>query len=197
MLPVSLLLAAWVAFAFHPKAGTLPLTPKNTLSETKKKDVVTIRIYKSKYRLELYRNDSLLRTYPVVFGFNPVDDKQKQGDGCTPEGTFHIQAKYPHRSWSYFMWLDYPTKDSWRKFNENKKKGIIASGDDIGGEIGIHGVPFVTSGFGSKPSANTPHADDIIDKKTNWTLGCISLKTADISELYTLVPVGTEVLIFH
>jgi len=60
--------------------------------------------------------------------------------------------------------------------------GLIPKKATIGGEIGIHGVP---KGY-----------DYLIDEKENWTLGCISLKTNDINELYDAVSYHTKIYIF-
>ncbi|MBC7920840.1 MAG: hypothetical protein H7Z75_07075, partial [Ferruginibacter sp.] len=49
-----------------------------------------IVVIKSKRRLRLYSNNKLVRTYRVGLGFNPVDDKVKEGDGTTPESDFYI-----------------------------------------------------------------------------------------------------------
>lgn len=59
-----------------------------------------ILIDKSAYTLQVYHKDSLLITYPCVFGFDPVSDKMQEGDGATPEGEFGIRSMYPHKSWS-------------------------------------------------------------------------------------------------
>jgi murein L,D-transpeptidase YafK len=158
---------------------------------------VKLVVKKSDYVLQLYIDNKLVKEYPVVLGNDPVNDKTHEGDGCTPEGTYKIKAKYPHKSWTYFMWIDYPNEAAWKRFNENKKNGVIAKNATIGGEVGIHGVPFESSAFGSTPSDTTPHQDWLIDKRVNWTLGCISLKTADIKEIYTYAVVGTEVQILH
>lgn len=159
--------------------------------------LVKVLIVKHAYQLSLIIDGHTVKNYPVVLGPNPVDDKKQQGDGCTPEGFYKIRAKYPHQSWSYFLWIDYPNAPAWARFNANKKNGVIKKDADIGGEVGIHGVPFVTSAFGTKPDKNTPHADNLIDMGVNWTAGCISLKTADIIEIYKYVPVGAEVEIQH
>src|SRR5687767_2251605 len=45
-----------------------------------------IVVFKSKRQLELYSDGSLVRTYRVGLGLNPVDDKQREGDRATPEG---------------------------------------------------------------------------------------------------------------
>ena len=138
-----------------------------------------ILIDKSEYTLQVFHKDSLLITYPCVFGFNAVDDKMQEGDGATPEGNFGIRSMYPHKSWSYFIWIDYPNEESWRRFRKRKADGIIDLSATIGGEVGIHGVP------GS--------ADDLIKNKTNWTLGCISLTSEHITDLYKSISSATKV----
>ena len=136
-----------------------------------------VKIDKSDYTMEVYHKSKKLITYPCVFGFNPVDDKHQEGDGCTPEGTFKIRSMYAHRSWKYFIWIDYPNKESWRRFNKRKADGTIDKAGTIGGEIGIHGVP--------------EGADDMIAEKYNWTLGCISLTNKDITDLYKSIGSNT------
>lgn len=147
------------------------------------KEKIYIEVSKSSYLLQLKIGEVVIKGYPVVLGFDPVNDKKQEGDGCTPEGTFKIQSKYPHKSWSKFIWFDYPNDESRKKFEARKKKGEIPKDARIGGEVGIHGVP--------------DKDDRIIDQKINWTLGCVSLKTADINEIYSLVKVGTKVVIEH
>lgn len=134
------------------------------------KNELLMLIDKSDYTLTVMHKDKKLITYPCVFGFNPIDDKSQEGDGCTPEGTFKIRSMYAHKSWSYFIWIDYPNTSSWEKFKKRKAEGKLSSDATIGGEVGIHGVPV--------------GMDELIDQKSNWTLGCISLKTNDITDLY-------------
>lgn len=135
-------------------------------------DSIKVLIIKSDYELSLWYGKTKLKNYPVVLGFNPTDDKRREGDGCTPEGFFRMKDKYPHKSWSKFIWINYPTADSYKKHNEAKQKGKIPKSAKIGGDIGIHGVP--------------EGSDNAIDDRDNWTLGCISLKTADINEIYDI-----------
>ncbi|MFT6984158.1 MAG: murein L,D-transpeptidase YafK [Crocinitomicaceae bacterium] len=147
------------------------------------KGELLLKIDKSAYTFSVYHDDSLLISYPCVFGFNKTDDKRQEGDGCTPEGDFGIRSQYPHKSWNYFIWVDYPTKESWSKFRKSKADGDIPSSATIGGEIGIHGVP---EGY-----------DSMIDNGTNWTLGCISLKNKDIEDVYKSVNSETKIVIVH
>lgn len=145
------------------------------------KNKSSILIEKSKYRLTFFYDSQPIKSYPVVFGANPVEDKLKAGDKKTPEGKFKIQDLYPHNPWSKFIWLDYPTKSSWRKHFKAKREGKINWNDSIGSEIGIHGTPD----------------DGLIENKSNWTFGCISLKNKDVDELYEFVQKGTEVEIIQ
>ncbi|HBE19430.1 MAG TPA: hypothetical protein DEG17_11585 [Cyanobacteria bacterium UBA11149] len=147
------------------------------------KSQTSILIEKSQYRLILYYNHQPIKSYPVVFGKNPVADKLKEGDLKTPEGIFQIRDLYPHPNWSKFLWLDYPTKQSWQKHFQSKMAGKINVSDTIGSEVGIHGVPA--------------GEDNLIDKRSNWTWGCISLKNQDVDELYQVVQQGTKVEIIH
>lgn len=146
-------------------------------------DSIKVLIIKSDYELSLWFGNTKLKNYPVVLGFNPIDDKRREGDGCTPEGFFKIKDKYPHKSWSKFIWISYPTADSYRKHNDAKQKGKISKSAKIGGDIGIHGVP--------------DGCDYMIDDKENWTLGCISLKTKDINEIYDIFSKVTVIEIRH
>lgn len=140
---------------------------------------LSVRITKSEYELGIYNGDILLKNYPVVFGSNPLDDKLREGDQCTPEGTFEMRSKYDHKKWTRFIWIDYPNAESWKKHNAAKKKGLITKNADIGGEIGIHGVP---AGY-----------DEAVDYRRNWTLGCISMKNKDVIDLYPFITTSTVI----
>ncbi len=142
---------------------------------------ISILIDKSDYKLAVLHDTIIIKEYPVVFGGNSINDKLMQGDGCTPEGTFYIFSKYPHKSWSKFIWIDYPNNDSRKKHNKAKQDGIIPENASIGGEIGIHGVP--------------KGMDKLIDLKSNWTLGCISLKNDDVNEIYPYITKNTDIII--
>jgi murein L,D-transpeptidase YafK len=142
---------------------------------------IQILIDKSEYKLSVFAADTLVKEYDVVFGGNPVDDKEKEGDKRTPEGIFGVRDKYPHRKWSKFIWIDYPNAASWEKFNKRKADGIIKEGETIGGEVGIHGVP--------------DGMNNLIDEKINWTLGCISMKNNDVNEIYPYISKKTKITI--
>lgn len=147
------------------------------------KSQLSIKIDKSAYTLSVLHKDSVLISYPCVLGFNAVDDKHQEGDGCTPEGEFGVRSMYAHKSWKYFIWIDYPNAESWNRFNQRKADGTIKSNATIGGEIGIHGVP--------------EGSDYLIDDRVNWTLGCISIKNAHIEDLYKSITKSVQIEIVH
>ena len=146
-----------------------------------KKTSIWLSIDKKNLTLSVMADEKQLKTYPVVLGFNEKDDKRLEGDGCTPEGDFKALSKYKHAKWSRFIWVNYPTEDSERKHQLAKKEGKISENATVGSEIGIHGVPN--------------NDDSIIDKYNHWTLGCISLKTAHIIEVYDVVDKNTRISI--
>lgn len=142
---------------------------------------ISIIIDKSDYELSVYDDKGWYATYPVVFGNNSLEDKKMEGDNNTPEGSFKITSKRNHEKWQKFMAIDYPTKESWDKFNQRKKNGEIPANASIGGAIGIHGT--------------WDHEDFVVDRYKNWTMGCISMKKSDVLEVYNFTPVGTKVVI--
>ena len=161
----------------------IPDTPlDHPLSEAK------IVIHKLERKLYLYSEGKLLREYPIKLGKNSVDDKVRQGDLCTPEGSFYICTKNPRSQYHLSLGLSYPNIEDAKRGLEshliNKKqydaivrrnaaKGIPPWDTQLGGEIFIHGEA------------------DIWD----WTYGCVALYNADIDELFKVVPVGTKVVI--
>jgi murein L,D-transpeptidase YafK len=168
--------------AVHPSIAQQPsFNPNKSLTEligtTVEKAAVSILIEKSKSRLTVFYKLQPIKSYPVVFSTSPIGDKLAEGDRKTPEGIFHIRSLYPHPSWSKFMWIDYPTAQAWREHFQAKFSGKLSWSATIGGEVGIHGVP--------------KGGDGVIDQKGNWTWGCISLKNADVNEVYEVTQAGT------
>lgn len=157
-----------------------PMSLKTIVNDRKiqPKDLMIV-VYKSERKVQVFFQSEKLIEYPCVLGFEPIGDKMQEGDGKTPEGKFKIKAMYPHKSWSYFIWFDYPNDNSNKKFKERKANNIISESATIGGDIGFHGVPEKN--------------DEIIKKKIDWTLGCISLSTENITDLYQSIGKETSI----
>jgi murein L,D-transpeptidase YafK len=154
------------------------LLAKNGYNGNGAKPTVIV-VHKLSRKLTIYQGLTPLKTYSVVLGNDPYNDKLCQGDTCTPEGVYRIRAKYPHSRWDYFMWLDYPNTQDWLKFARAKKAGRLPPDADIGGQVGIHGTEDPTRNLSGM----------------NWTKGCVSLMNKDLEEIYPLVNDKTLVVI--
>jgi murein L,D-transpeptidase YafK len=153
--------------------------PLQTLLSSDKREKISVLIEKSKRRLTVFQNLKPVKSYGIVLGGSPVGDKRYEGDMKTPEGIYHLRDLYPHPDWSKFMWINYPTPQSWRKHFQSKFAGEIPWFLPVGSDVGIHGVP--------------QGRDLLIEQGSNWTWGCISLKNSDVDEIYSVVQVGTLV----
>ncbi len=147
-----------------------------------------IVVYKRERKLEFYSDKKLLRSYRIGLGFSPVADKEREGDGATPEGDFYIFVKNNKSAYYLSLGISYPNaEDAERGFRDgliNKKqrdsildairnRAAPPQYTKLGGLIYIHG-----HGAGS-----------------DWTWGCVALENADIKELYDAVLIGTPVTI--
>lgn len=143
-------------------------------------DAIRFEVVKSARLFRVIANGAELKTYPCVLGEVPEGDKMMQGDRKTPEGVFGIRSKRMHDRWHAFVWIDYPNAESRRRFAQRKRDGLIPAHADIGGEIGIHGVP---AGM-----------DHWIDTGVDWTFGCIALKNPDVDEIYPYIRAGNTTI---
>lgn len=73
---------AITVYYFYPEKGL----PNN-------KNITKILLIKHKRLLYVYSDGTLLKSYKVSLGFNPVGKKQFEGDGKTPEGNYIINDK--------------------------------------------------------------------------------------------------------
>lgn len=140
-----------------------------------------IIVDKSDYELKVYDDEGWYATYPIVFGSKDLSDKMREGDKRTPTGSFKVVLKKIHPKWGPELLLDYPTPESYRRFNERKAKGLIPQNAKIGDGIAIH--------------ATRPEEEWTVDNFYNWTDGCVSVKYSEMKDLFGYIPVGTPVTI--
>jgi murein L,D-transpeptidase YafK len=147
-----------------------------------------IVVNKSERRLQLYSDSTLVRTYKVGLGLNPIPDKVRQGDRATPEGEFYVFTKNNKSAFYLSLGISYPNaEDAERGLRDGlisraqhdaivkaiKRKATPPQNTALGGDIYIHG--------------NGASSD--------WTWGCVALENEDIRELFDAVEVGTPVTI--
>ncbi len=143
----------WFYFAPAPVAPALP-----TLVGT----VDRIIVDKTARRMALVQDGQTVREYRIALGFSPKGDKERQGDGRTPEGVYRIDRRNDRSSYHLSLGLDYPQADD--------RARAAAGGYDPGGDIMIHGQP------NSLP-------DDMVIKG-DWTAGCIAVSNAEMREIW-------------
>ena len=147
-----------------------------------------IVVYKKERKLELYSDKTLVRSYRVGLGFNPVADKQREGDGATPEGDFYVFVKNNKSAYYLSLGVSYPNVEDAKRglrdglITQQQYEAIVDAQQrkvappqytKLGGLIYIHGN----------------------GAKSDWTLGCVALENEDMKELFDSVAVGTPVTI--
>ncbi|MEO6671354.1 MAG: L,D-transpeptidase [Ferruginibacter sp.] len=140
-----------------------------------------IIVDKSDYELKVYDAEGWYATYPIVFGSKDLSDKMREGDKRTPNGSFKVVLKKIHPKWGPELLLDYPNEVSVQRFKERKAQGVIPKNAKIGDGIAIH--------------ATRPEEEWTIDNFYNWTDGCVSVKYTEMKDLFSYIPVGTQVTI--
>lgn len=165
-----------------PGAQASPAPLKLPLTDLK------IVVSKSKRRLTLFSEGRAVRVYRIALGANPSGDKEREGDGRTPEGEFYVCVKNGRSNFYLSLGLSYPgvedagrglrdgliTRDQYRRIAAAVRHKRRPPWDTaLGGEIFIHG--------GGTAS--------------DWTRGCVAMENSDIKELFDAVLEGTPVKI--
>ena len=142
-----------------------------------------ILVHKKLRRLQaLDENGHEAFRFPIALGRCPEGNKERQGDGKTPEGRYRVCLKNPQGKFGPSLGIDYPSPDDALRLGaEEKLLELIRLahregrrppwGSPLGGEICIHG--------GGTAS--------------DWTAGCVALENRDMEALFPLVALGTPV----
>ena len=132
--------------------------------------ITSITVSKKARKLSIFNDSAIIKSYSIGLGSEPMGDKKVEGDGKTPEGTYFIDRKNPKSRFFLSLGISYPNK---KDLAEAKILGKSA-----GGDIFIHGQD------------RKPHFFN-----RDWTAGCISMRNKDIKEIYSLVDIGTPIVI--
>ncbi len=119
LLLLPLVLYFFLPFSFPNTNRTLHAVPEGAPNP------YYIVVDKSDYELKVYDDEGWLATYPVVFGSNDMRDKYMEGDKRTPEGQFKVLLKKIHPKWGPELLLDFPNKETMKKFDERKGEGLV------------------------------------------------------------------------
>lgn len=171
----------------------LSLITSSSSSINKKRDMSNIKdprlvIRKTKRILQVFDEKVLVKTYKVVLGFDPVADKESEGDGRTPEGEFYVFTKNPESKFHLSLGVSYPgLEDAERGLEAN----LIthAEYDEIVAAIAEKRMPLQKTGLGGEIYIHGGGTEN------DWTDGCIALNNDEMTELFNAIPVGAKVTI--
>lgn len=146
------------------------------IAYSKKNRAYVVVVEKMPARCRLYYKGREQRAFHVEFGRNWIGDKRYEGDYATPEGAYRVVKRMQGAKTRYHkaLLLDYPNEADRKRFQTDKKRGVLPQRARIGGMIELHG------GGG---------------KKANWTEGCVAFEDKDIDVLFKAVKEGTKVVI--
>lgn len=139
-----------------------------------------ILIDKTHYYLEIQNEGETAKRFPISLGRDPFKRKLHQDNKTTPEGLYKIINLQKSATFYKAIDIDYPNALDRIRYEFMKKEGQIPENRGIGGEIQIHG--------------KHPRFGSI---QRNWTWGCVSLRNADMDEIFRLasIKVGIPVII--
>jgi murein L,D-transpeptidase YafK len=132
-----------------------------------------IVVNKSRREMLLLSGESVLRSYRIALGREPLGPKRREGDGRTPEGSYIIDRRNPKSAYHLALHISYP--------DEVDRERARQSGYEPGGDIMIHGLPNGRGHIGKT------HLE------TDWTQGCIAVTDDEIEEIWELVAEGTPI----
>jgi murein L,D-transpeptidase YafK len=164
-----LVIAVLATASFAAQADALPQTERVTMRTTENLPVVDrVVVRKADRKLELLHGSTIVRTYKVALGLNPIGTKERSGDFRTPEGAYRLVRRNPRSDYFLSMQVSYP--------NDVDLKHAKRNHWDTGGSIMIHGLP------------NQLKHDPSYYESRDWTDGCIAVSNSDMLEIWLLVP---------
>ena len=149
---------------------------------------ISLVVLKAARQLEVHSGDEVLRRYRIGLGFEPEGDKEREGDGKTPEGSFKVVRRLPGSTYYKAFLIDYPgVQDAERGLKDgligrstaakirdaHESNTVPPQYTALGGLIEIHGM----------------------GSRVDWTLGCVALDNEAIDALWPHVKIGTPVVI--
>lgn len=140
--------------------------------------VTSIVVKKSDRKMFLLHHNKILRQYSIGLGFSPEGHKKIEGDGKTPEGKYFIDRKNPNSKFHLSLGISYP--------NAHDKAHAAKLGKSPGGDIFIHGHQDL--------SARLKRSWKYLFNR-DWTAGCIAVTDSEMTEIYTMIDVGTPIFI--
>jgi murein L,D-transpeptidase YafK len=159
-----------IVFGVAIAAAIYAMSPPGALPAVAADKVVVL---KSEHKLILLRNGTVLKTYKVSIGRNPIGAKMRAGDHRTPEGSYVVDWRNPKSKFHLSLHFSYPNA---RDIENARREGL-----QPGGDIMIHGIQNGLGWIGR------------FHRFVDWTDGCIAVTDAEMDQIWHAVPDGTSV----
>lgn len=136
--------------------------------------VTQVVVKKGERKLYLISGKTVLKSYDVGLGSQPVGDKVFEGDGKTPEGVYFIDRKNPASRYHLSLGISYPSAQD--------VAHAAMMGLRPGGDIMIHGLG--------------PEGRTLVKQRRDWTAGCIAVTDEEIEEIFAMLQPGVPVFVY-
>lgn len=132
-------------------------------------------VHKTDRKLELKRDDEVIKSFDIALGLEPAGHKRREGDSRTPEGRYRLIERNTESDFFLSILISYP--------NTADRSRARAAGVSPGGQIMIHGQP------------NRPKHNEEFYRLTDWTDGCIAVSNSDMVDIWLMTDENTPITI--
>ncbi len=164
-------LIAGVALAVVASCGGGDSSKSSKLKGYSGPPVTQVVVKKGERKLYLISGKTVIKSYEIDLGRQPVGDKKYEGDGRTPEGLYFVDRLNPNSRYHLSVGISYPSAQD---VAEAAMLGLRP-----GGDIFIHGLG---------PEGRALN-------KADWTAGCIAVTDEEIEEIFAMLRPGVPIFI--
>jgi hypothetical protein len=145
-------------------------------------------VHKSTRNLALCKAGANVTNFRVGLGFAPIGDKEKQGDGKTPEGVFYFPRLVPSSSYYKAFLISYPDKDDAVR---GLTAGLITQAEKTQIDSAQNAClePPDSTGLGGLVELHGNGGSQ------DWTWGCVAVEDSEIDQLWGVLGVGDTIVI--
>ncbi len=132
----------------------------------------------------------LVANFNVGLGFSPAGDKEREGDGKTPEGVFYIPRLIPNSQYYKAFLLSYPDNAD---ADRGIAQGLISSSEaqQIRSAQTSCTEPPQATGLGGLIEIHGEHVANAGD----WTWGCIAATNAQVDQMWATLELHDTIVV--
>lgn len=153
-------------------------------------EVDSVRVYKTKHRMEMLFQGEVTKVYTVMLGRGGMAPKRQEGDKRVPEGEYLLDYKNPYSKFYRSIHITYPNQDD---IDRAAQMGV-----NPGFDIFIHGMPnYYTS---LSMIMDDQSLDLLFTNRGDWTAGCIAVENYEMKEIWDNMEIEfapVPIVIYH